>query len=36
MFHQGRHEKALEKKFKHYQHTVTPLDLDIRSELKNE
>jgi hypothetical protein len=35
IFHLKRHEKALEKKFEHYHHTVTPLDINLPPELKN-
>jgi hypothetical protein len=36
LFHEKRHENVLEKKFEHYHHTVTPLDIDLPAELKNE
>jgi hypothetical protein len=36
LFHEKRHEKVLEKKFEHYHHTVTPLDIDLPPLLTNE
>jgi hypothetical protein len=29
LFHEKRHERVLERKFMHYHHTVTPLDIDL-------
>jgi hypothetical protein len=36
MFHEKRHEKALEKKLKEYHHTVTPLEIDFIKETKEQ